>query len=394
LVSTQANAQVISKDIYEEQDYLIEKLLVEEKEDQTVVYARAYSETNQLSFGKNVDIEKFIIHNPPTLVPDPTGEIKRYLVTPDGKVKTFSYRYDPTEALNITLQEAVKEVSTGNTPISGKIGQTTHVFYASSSARVSRLATDVTWSSARDSSNAIDVNFTDAGYYLAAEYRSTGKYEVTRMLNVFPTFNITSSNQVDSAIFSLNFCGDNFGTDPIGIEISTTTHNGDFDATDFSKMVINSPFELASRTSSFASANNYDNWTFSTSARATINTSTTTVIAVRMAKDIDNTTPTTRNYRCYYSSNLGGTTQDPKLTITTSPVVYVNSVPIVISDNISSMLSSVNCQASASQTTCTYAYSSTTPYNKYSEGAMFFMGLLLLSVGIYLWYKITRPLRP
>src|SRR5262249_50264514 len=99
------------------------------------VHARAWDKNGQIGFGPDgtVDIERFLIYNPPILVPDPTGTVQRVHTNPLTGVETIGrYREDAREALMQTLEDIirVKQQKFGSEQIIvGKVGSTTSTFY-------------------------------------------------------------------------------------------------------------------------------------------------------------------------------------------------------------------------------------------------------------------------
>ena len=101
------------------------------------VFARAWDANgDQIGFGKDgsIDLERFIVHNPPLLVPDAIGTITITSTSSiDGFVTTHHYREDPTEALFQALSHviAVKKLKVLHSKniIAGKEGHTTSFFY-------------------------------------------------------------------------------------------------------------------------------------------------------------------------------------------------------------------------------------------------------------------------
>ena len=99
------------------------------------VFARAWDANGQIGFGSDgtVEIERFIIINPPILVPDENGDIER--TTTDsltGQTWTFTYREDPQEALLQSLEHIieVKQQKFGDEKIvADKVGNTTTTIY-------------------------------------------------------------------------------------------------------------------------------------------------------------------------------------------------------------------------------------------------------------------------
>ena len=87
----------------------------------------------QIGFGKvgTVDIERFIIINPPILVPDDNGDIIQIWID-ENKIKhTRKLREDTKEAILQIIEQALdvkKEKFDDSKIVKGKIGNTTSIF--------------------------------------------------------------------------------------------------------------------------------------------------------------------------------------------------------------------------------------------------------------------------
>ncbi len=96
------------------------------------VFARAYRDGAQLGFGPDgtVDVERFVIVNPPLLVPDPAGDIVRMQRDwSTGEMVESRYRVDVAEALLSVLADMVRRsAKNGKNIVPGKEGRTTYTF--------------------------------------------------------------------------------------------------------------------------------------------------------------------------------------------------------------------------------------------------------------------------
>ena len=103
------------------------------------VLARAWDKNGQLGFGKDgtVDIERFIIINPPVLIPDPTGDIVRTYFDKNGLSVTRTFRESTKDALLETLDHIIlvkKEKFDSSKIVQGKVGNTTTTVYPAAGA--------------------------------------------------------------------------------------------------------------------------------------------------------------------------------------------------------------------------------------------------------------------
>src|SRR3989344_4431957 len=110
-----------------------------------IVFARAWENGVQIGFGSDgtVDIERFIIHNPPILVDDPNGEIIRTGTNSvTGEITERHLREDKLEALLQSLEHTIsvkKEKFGPENIIAGKVGNTTSTFYPEAGSGVTAM---------------------------------------------------------------------------------------------------------------------------------------------------------------------------------------------------------------------------------------------------------------
>jgi hypothetical protein len=183
------------------------------------------------------------------------------------------------------------------------------------------------WNTAHDATTGN--LFDQTASYIQGEYNAGGpNYIIQRMFQMFDTGSELASDVVISAgVFSLYDSGSADSTNGIGIVQSTQATWNSIIAGDFDQCgVVDNPTEGATRISSF-DANAYNNWTLNATGRGWIarsgetkpgsaSASGKTQLGVRFAKDIDDATPTVRDYRQFYMADETGTTKDPKLVVT------------------------------------------------------------------------------
>lgn len=301
--------------------------------------ARAWKNGQPLGFGADgsVEIERFRIYNPPTLVPDANGKITRSWTDPITKqVQVRKLREDPKEALRDALVDTIRLVGKEDTKIEpGKVGNTTSTFYpdpnvesTSVDGYVTRLvqptgesiATIVggAGTAADDSSSEVFIQIqTDAGAV------SPNVNNITRGIFLFDTSALPDGDAISSATLSL------YGTTPQGpasgdttqgssvcIVASTPASNTALVAADYSQV---GTTDLATRIgfSSWNSAG-YNDFALNSSGIANISKTGVSKFAGRVNHDLDSSfTPwaAQNSYRRVISADTVGTTQDPKLVV-------------------------------------------------------------------------------
>lgn len=190
---------------------------------------------------------------------------------------------------------------------------------------VGRLASDLTWSAARNTADGTVSGDSDATVYLSSEFRSgTSAYEITRGYYLFDTSSITDTDSIDSGTFSLMNLADNSATEALGLiqtspASDTAIATGDYDA-----LTLNTPTEGATRVSSFTN-NTYMNFTLNASGLSWVSKTGISKYGIRFAGDIDDSSPGARSYRSVAHAETASTTSDPKLAITHSTVASSNS---------------------------------------------------------------------
>jgi hypothetical protein len=303
----------------------------------------------QVGFGKDgsVEIERFRIFNPPTLVPDPNGDIvrKTEFELDDGKggtiIKTLETRFrnDPKEALLQTISHSLgvkKELHKNNKIITGKIGNTVDTYYPTSGANspcdgYSQTLAD-SWDGAHNSTSATAQRVTAADEVLRIRKDTAGYFYVTRMVFNFDTSNIDTDSIISAtASFASNY-GFNWGqesdVDPksyiglvncVGLAGTDNLVSADFDNIGDS---IDNP-TLGSDYTPFYDAwtttQQYVDFTMNTAGKNWINKTGITSLGLREGHDIEDTPlPIVENNYVIFTMAENGaeaTTTDPKLVV-------------------------------------------------------------------------------
>ena len=138
-------------------------------------------------------------------------------------------------------------------------------------------------------------------------------YTVARHFYPVDTSSIPNSDTISSATFTVetNMAGE--GDRVVGLILTTQTSGTSLASGDFDNLTLNSPAEGATR----RTVNSTGDHTFTLNATGLgwIDKAGFTKLGLRMGQDIDNTTPTARNYTWFYNADQTGTTQDPVLVV-------------------------------------------------------------------------------
>ena len=117
-------------------DYSVEITSFNPIEKGVVMFVKAWDNNrDSIGFGKDgtVEIERFVIVNPPILIDDPNGDIVRTWTDIDtGELKTRKLREDSQEALLQIIEHTLsvkKQIHSEKNIIAGKVGNTTLIAY-------------------------------------------------------------------------------------------------------------------------------------------------------------------------------------------------------------------------------------------------------------------------
>ncbi len=288
----------------------------------------------QIGFGKDgtVDIEKFVIINPPILVSDPQGDIIREWFNENtGKIVQNRYREDLQEALLQSLEHTIsvkKEIFNDSKIIFGSIGRTTLTAYpaAGSNApfdgRLLRDGDNSTWATIRGeaTSNFNSDSDTNLNVQLSSTATTNQWSRMYRILFGFTTSSI-GSDEISSAVFSVYGTGisDNYSQSVVldkRIPASDSgTTNTDYDVTGWDGVrQATSDITVAAWNTS-----GYNNFTLNGTGEGNINKSGYSWFGLRLSGDFDNTEPTWQSEVAtnaqFSTADVAGTTEDPKLVV-------------------------------------------------------------------------------
>ena len=203
-------AQAQSEDTYE-----IELTEVNIIDGGIEVFARAWKNDEQLGFGKDgsVDIERFLVYDPPALVFEGYEYSTSTEVTATSSeevvVKTPILVEDPELALRTVLGQNVAMVGKENTTIiPNKVGNTTSTFYPDPTPETSSVDgfvgtdTESTWNAVHDATTGGNGNDTGSFTRVRSDFFSGPFYVIYRTAMTFDTGTI-GSDGVDSATASI-----------------------------------------------------------------------------------------------------------------------------------------------------------------------------------------------
>ncbi len=318
-------------------DYTLELVSVDPIDGGIQIYARVWDAQGQIGFGVDgtVDIERFRFFNPPVLVDDENGDIRREWVDQDtGETHVRTLREDPRAAILQSLSHTLSVMQTKHsseniTP--GKLGRTTSTFYPSGGTTApvdglsARAGMDESFSSLRSS----------AGNYHEDTTVSSG--EVLRLWA-----RVGSSNNwrgLHRSIFGFNTAA--LGADTI--TAATLSVYGTSKATGFNNQsavvdhhVPANPADLTDSDYNIAgwdgveqssarvavgswNTAGYNDFALNTTGKGNVNTAGNTWFGLRVSADFDNSAPTwasdTRDDFGGYYADQTGTASDPKLVV-------------------------------------------------------------------------------
>lgn len=297
------------------------------------ILARAWRRGEPVGFGKDgsVEIERFIIYNPPILVDDPQGDIVReWRDVPTGALRERRLREDPAEAVRQVIAHNITLVGKeGTAIIPGKVGNTTSTFFpaAGQDAAMRHEAIGSSWSTLTGGAGTDVFNGTLTLFVSghSSNVSSNLWNQISRSVITFPTAALPDTASIDSATLSLY--GDN-KYDEVGSEPSVQIYSsapasetsvavGDYDS------LGSTAFSTAIGYSSW-STTAYNDFSLNTSGKANISkTAASSFGAADPTYDRAGSPPTwssNKNTMLFAkSADNSGTSNDPKLVVVHSP---------------------------------------------------------------------------
>lgn len=201
-----------------QKDYFIEVVSFESMPSGVCAFVRAWDKDDiQVGFGPDgsVDIERFKIHNPPILVPDPNGDILQTWETSQGVQESRRLREDPQEAILQHIDAVIKGKKEKHGPkniISGKIGNTTSTFASAEGANspvdgwLQNAQQETGWAACRNGTGSVSIGggATQATSELGVGTQpSNTQYQIDRSFLLFDVSSIGSSDTITAANIQL-----------------------------------------------------------------------------------------------------------------------------------------------------------------------------------------------
>lgn len=336
--------------------YDIEVVSMEAIDGGVEVFARAWKpDGTQVGFGDGtVDIERFVIMNPPVLVFDPHGTILRESInqaTKKREVRTF--REDPKSAILDSLAHTIsvsKRTHDDSKIELGKRGNTTYTFYPDANPEstsvdgIMQYSSSATFATARAAASADYVGPSDANeqpYFFFRYLNSTPT--VSRFIRtavLFDTSSIPDTETVGSATLSL-YGGSTITGIPnqeaviVSVNLASNTNivTSDYAIAKWGTT------EYATRKAASAwSTGSYNDFSLNASGIAAVSLTSVTKFGLRTGWDLDNSAPAYPSgsgeknaYMGVYTADTAGTSNDPKLVVDTvspssGPVPGANDV--------------------------------------------------------------------
>lgn len=302
------------------------------------VFARAWKNGVQLGFGKDgtIDIERFRIFNPPTLVADENGDIVREDVDEYGVVHTRILREDPEEALLQSLTDTIRTVGKeGTTIVTGSKGNTTDTFYSitngdgtifSGTSAYSQEGFDAQHDLATGTSVERGSGTFVSVYYSPAEART----RIRRGFLPFDTSALPDGDTIDSATLSVwgyvasNNATTNSAYSWVNVVQTSQSNTSSLATADYDTCgAVNNPTEGATRKlySSMPGTAEYISWTLDATGKGWVEKAGVTKLGLRDGSDaLDYFTTGLSGYDKWNAMSLlysdaTGTTNDPKLVV-------------------------------------------------------------------------------
>lgn len=371
--------QIVSSGVlgrYTQNEVQIEILKITKIPGAIEVFARAWDKGKQIGFGSDgsVDIERFKIYNPPVLVPDERGDVKReYIDLDTGETSIIYYRKDPKSALIETLFSILsvkKERGLGTKIVSGKIGNTTSTFFSEPDPATTAgdgwwQVDKTTWNNARSATTSVVNLVTQLS--TRADRVGSSDWRISRSFLNFDTSSL-SGQVISSSTLTITLKGNGIDIsaherDAVLVEFlgsAPSAQNSDFNDVGDS---LNNPTEGANRIQLRMSEQAGTDYNFELNATGTswIDKAGVTKLGLRSANDADNSAPSDdgQGRAQFYSADETGTTNDPKLVVEhTSPTtvrIYAETTDGYTSNsycNVSTTWAAIRSASSTANTVC------------------------------------------
>lgn len=312
------------------------------------IYARAWKNNVPLGFGDgSVEIEKFIIMNPPIMVPDGTQSLK---MVEGREVLRDNFKEDPVAAIHQVLADIVKISSknTGKSPIVlGKVGHSTLTTYpaagvggTSVDGGVFRTGVDETIAVIRaGAGTAHDDTSSEISFVRLQASTTSNQFQGdVRHALTLPGIGVIGAGDVTAATFSIwvtdktsyDGLSGSASANSAGVLVAATpASTNDLVNADYSQLGATDFGRTSAQASLTTGA--YNDITCNASCQTTIETAATgsgiVGFGLRIGWDFDNTITGLTHVNSAlqgwlgYDADLAGTTSDPRLVVTYTGVV-------------------------------------------------------------------------
>lgn len=311
-------------------NYYIEVIEINEIEKGVEVFARVWDKTNkQIGFGSGgtVDIEKFIIINPPVNVPDPDGDIIKQVEIEGGQIVDKKYREDPEEAL-LQILETTIDVKTEKHDDSkikpNKKGKTTLTLYPATGANAPtdgylQNVGDASWAAQREDASGSASDVVGASVTMTCD--TNGVRETSRAVFGFDTSVIGGSEIISATFSTTNSRAEEVGDDDqyayINVYQALVNTSSTLATADYSYLRFNfgTPFSTGIDWEALNPTDgDYNDWVLNASGLAWIKPSEYTFLGVAWGHDAENQECTgTKNETGFNTADNG--TLEPKLVV-------------------------------------------------------------------------------
>jgi len=289
------------------------------------VFAKAWRKNKQLGFGKDgsVEIERFLIYNPPILVSDPNGTILREWTNKNGILHEYKYIEDLAKATRQDLAHTISLVGKENTNVTrGKTGNTTTTFRpaAGTNSPVDGSVgnSGTVYATVHDAGTGATATPTNTA--VSAEHDKQGTdFIIERIITLFDTSSL-GTDTIDSAVYSLegNAKNDTL-SDSARVVTSNPASNSDIVTSDYDFNDFGTTALAPDKTVASWSTSAFNDYTLNATGEATIDKGGITKIGLRMVLDVNDTSPSPAgsSFVGAFMADQGGsgTTQDPKLVV-------------------------------------------------------------------------------
>lgn len=317
------------------------------------VFVSAIDVNGSVAFGDGtVEIERFLIWNPPVLVSDPSGNIVRAYVDLAGEDQQLRYREDPLQALINVLHHVITLVGENNSNIiEGKIGSTHSVYFPIPTVFYDGFAfnSDPTWASTHDAASSDTIDDTDVLLF-SGSLKQTN-FGIWRAGVLFDTSNLTGENIFDAVISLWTIAknnADNDGNDFISVVETTTVNDNVMHLNDFGLQTTTEIHNAGERKdiTDDVPLSQYIDFQFNALGTSTIIQTGVSKFGIREGHDLLDdpiNDPTASQFVSFSASDVSGTSEDPMLVVEhSSPVIppsVSTSTPVAVDvDSIVVML--------------------------------------------------------